>query len=521
LRWKWWRYISVRIVGLSSGFRKLFNPLLYLTRIEVSEIERKRRKILEEIRKLGIDPYPHSFKINASIQDVIREKNMRKTYVTAGRIMQLRDMGKITFINIENAEASLQCFLSVENLKEDYAFFRKYVGRGDIIGVKGRLFYTKKGELTLNVKEFKLLTKALLPPPQKWKGIVDEEIRYRKRYLDLIMNQRTREIFKKRALIIREIRNFLNEKGFLEFETPILQPVYGGAAAKPFITHVNYLDEDWYLQISPELYLKRLVIGGFERVYTVARNFRNESVDVRHNPEFTMLEVYQAYADYNDVMKLIEDLFLYVHKKVFGTPILKLKDGSKFDLRRRWRRLTMLDALKEYADLDVEGMSDKELKRLLKENGIELPFYNRGLAIAELFEKLCEHELIQPTHIIDHPRETTPLCKLHRKNESLIERVESYINGVEHTNGYTELNDPILQEKFFLKEMELRKKGYEEAHPLDMDFVEALKYGMPPTGGVGIGVDRMIMTFLGVDSIKEVIPFPMVARGFDLDQSHT
>ncbi len=479
----------------------------------LKEIEESRLKVLEELKKIGINPYPHVFKITHPIEKILEEKDFNKVYITAGRIMRVRDLGKLTFFNIQNAIASIQCLIKFDEVgKDNYQFFKKYIGRGDIIGIKGNLFYTKAGELTLNVKEFKLLSKALIPPPQKWKGLEGEEVRYRKRYLDLIMNERTRKIFRERALIIREIRNFLDEREFLEFDTPILQPVYGGANAKPFITHINDIDEDWYLQISPELYLKRLIIGGFEKVYSITKNFRNESIDVKHNPEYTTIEIYQAYSDYNDMMELTENLFRYVHEKVYGTTVLELKDGSTFDLSKKWERLTMYEAIKKFANLDVEKMSDEEIKEVLKQNEIEMKFYIRGLAIAEIFDKLCEKELIRPTHLIDHPKETTPLCKLHRVNPSLIERFESYINGMEITNAYTELNDPILQEKFFMEEVKRKEMGDEEAHPLDMAFVEALKYGMPPTGGLGIGIDRMVMVFTKAPSIKEVILFPIVAR---------
>jgi lysyl-tRNA synthetase class 2 len=374
------------------------------------------------------------------------------------------------------------------------------------------LFFTKVGELTLLVEDFRILCKALLSLPSIKYGIHDTEIRYRKRYLDLLINERTRETFILRSKIINEIRSFLNSKGFIEIETPILQPIYGGANAKPFKTHVNFLNEDWYLRISPELYLKRLVIGGINKVYEIGKVFRNEDIDVEHNPEFTMIEIYQSYVDYNDVMKLTEELISTVALKVLGK--LEIEYGEyKINLALPWKRITMYDAIKMFSGFDVKKISDNEIIDILEQYKIKIPGgYNRGLAIAKLFDIYCKDNLIQPTFIIDHPKETTPLCKLHRENKELIERFELYIAKMELANAYTELNDPVLQHQFFLEEMNRRTLGDEEAHQYDEDFIEAMCYGMPPIGGLGIGIDRLVMIFTGNTSIKEVIPFPMMKK---------
>ena len=437
---------------------------------------------------------------------------------TVGRVMAIRRHGKTTFIDIHDEATKLQCQIRLDVVGADgYDFLRKFVERGDFLGVAGGLFYTRVGELTLQVEGFTILAKALYDMPRTWFGLRDVETRYRRRYLDLLLNPEARELFATRSRIINGVREFLTGRGFLEVETPLIQEHYGGAAARPFTTYVNDLEETRYLQISPELYLKRLVIGGFNRVFTVSKNFRNEDIDATHNPEFTMMEAYQAYADYNDMMHLTEDLISTLASEVWGSSKGEY-DGLEVDLTPPWRRLTMYDALNDFAGLDVAKMSDEEIRGALRENGpdnfdrLSARSSSRGLFVAQLFDHFCSDRLVQPTFVIDYPRETVPLCKIHRGDTDLIERFELFVAGMEMANAYTELNDPILQERLFLEETEKARKGDEEVHPNDVDFVEALRYGMPPTGGLGVGVDRLVMLLTGQTSIKEVILFPMMRR---------
>jgi len=480
--------------------------------------------------KLGIYPYPHKYSITHTLSQIVRENSGHITYTgfirTAGRVMSIRKHGKSTFIDLFDQGKRLQAYFKADILGNRYKIFLKHVRRGDIIGVEGKLFRTRVGELTILVRDYEILCKALYSPPSQWYGFKDVEERYRRRYLDLLLNKKVRRIFILRSKIISEIRKFLEEKGFIEVETPTLQPVYGGAAAKPFKTYVNALDEEWYLRISPELYLKRLVVGGLNKVFEICKNFRNEDIDAKHNPEFTKIEIYEAYADYNDMMKLTEEMISTVAQKVLGNTKMKypikIKRNNEVETREveivfspPWKRMTMFEAIKTYSPehFDVEDMSDKEIKEELEKLGLEIPGgYNRGLAIAKLFEEYCEEHLIQPTFILDYPKETTPLSKPHRKNPSLIERFEGYIAGMEIANAYTELNDPVLQDELFREQLERKRRGDIEAHEYDYDFVEALRYGMPPTGGLGIGIDRLIMIFVGATSIKEVILFPMLRR---------
>ncbi len=471
---------------------------------------KERLEKVEEMKKLGINPYPHKFEITHEIPVIVKENSKEIKFdrvSTAGRVMAIRGHGKAAFIDLVDGE-KLQCYFRVNELGDKFNLFKKFVNRGDFIGVRGTLFKTKTGELTVLVEDFEMLSKALYNIPSTWFGLKDVDTRYRLRNLDMILNPEVRETFIKRARIISEIRKFLDSRGFYEIETPVLQPIYGGANAKPFKTHVNDLEEDWYLRISPELYLKRLIMGGINRVYEIGKNFRNESIDSRHNPEFTSIEIYQAYADYNDMMDLTEKIIVNAAKNVFGT--LKFKFGEyEIDLTPPWKRVTMIGFLKE-CGYDVENMSDEEIKSLLEK---EIPGgYNRGLAIAALFEQFCEKKLIQPTFVIDHPKETTALCKIHRKDPRLIERFELYIAGMELANAYTELNDPQVQHEFFMEETKRRILGDEEAQQYDKDFIEAMRYGMPPTGGLGIGIDRLVMILTGKTSIKEVIPFPMTRK---------
>jgi lysyl-tRNA synthetase class 2 len=381
---------------------------------------------------------------------------------------------------------------------------------GDIIGIEGNLFRTKTGELTVKVVKFEILTKSLLPLPEKFHGLKDKELRYRKRYLDLIVNEDVKKTFETRIKIIKEIRNFLDERGFLEVETPMLHPIPGGAKAKPFITHHNTLDMDLYLRIAPELYLKRLLVAGFEKVYEINRNFRNEGISIKHNPEFTMLELYAAYEDYTYVMQIMEDMVVYLADKILKTRVIEYQ-GEKIDLNPPWKRISMKDAIKEYASIDIENISDEDIIKLLeqKEEVVIRKGITRGELIALLFEEFVESKLIQPVFITDFPVEISPLSKKSRSNPAVTERFEPYIYGREIGNGFSELNDAIDQEQRFKKQIEMDTHG-EVAKVIDYDFIEALKYGMPPAGGLGVGIDRLVMLFTDSPSIRDVILFPLL-----------
>ncbi|MCD6434170.1 MAG: lysine--tRNA ligase [Candidatus Diapherotrites archaeon] len=478
----------------------------------IEDLIKSRLEKLKEARRKGIEPYPYSYNRKAKAAELHRKFDSLKAgeeteHITsiAGRIMGIRDMGKLVFIDIMDETAKIQVVARSDVCKNfsDLELF----DLGDFAGVEGKIIKTKRNELSILATEITLLCKSIRPLPEKWHGLKDVELRYRKRYLDLIMNPEVREVFIKRTQIIDALHEFLKKRGFLEVEIPLLQPVYGGAAAKPFITHSNALDRDLYLSISPELYLKRLIIGGFEKVYTVCKNFRNESIDKEHNPEFTMMECYWAYVDYNDIMKLTEELITHIVKKVHGKFKVKYQ-GKEINFKPPWKRMTMKEALKEIAGFEVDKMKDKEiLEEIEKHKAYEGPM-KRGYLIAELFELHCEEELIQPTFITDHPKETTPLCKIHRKDPELIERFELYINGMELANAYSELNDPIVQRQLF--EEQEKETKLEEKHPKDTDFLEALEYGMPPTGGLGIGIDRLVMLLTDQPTIKDVILFPQM-----------
>lgn len=471
----------------------------------LSELRSQRLEKVEKLRQLGINPYPHKFDKKHTCKQAGR--SLGKKVKTAARIISLRGHGRILFVDIADQSGKIQLWFQEENLGKEKFKLLKLFDIGDFIGVEGKVVKTKTGEITIDVADFSMLSKALRPLPAKWHGLKDVEDRYRKRYLDLLMNPEVKNTFEMRSRIISEIRGFLEKKGFLEVETPTLQPLYGGASARPFVTHHNALGNDFYLKISDELYLKRLIVGGFEKVFEIDHNFRNEGIDKTHNPEFTMMECYWAYADYKDIMKLTEDLFAHVAEKVLGTTKIEFA-GHKIDLKPPWQRLTMSEAIKKHLSWDPEKTGDEEIKKRLKQKKISLKGgYCRGLAVAELFSEV-EEKLIQPTFITDMPKETTMLCKLHRDNPDLIERFEPYIAGWEAGNAYSELNDPQLQRKFFEAELEQKKAGNEETHPMDDDYIESMEYGMPPMGGLGIGIDRMIMLLTGQENIRDVILFP-------------
>ncbi|MEM4485654.1 MAG: lysine--tRNA ligase [Zestosphaera sp.] len=479
-----------------------------------------RASLREELLRNGINPYPHGLSLGyMPVRDIIANPKVGETVSTAGRVASIRRHGRLAFLDLIDDGSRIQLSLNSSIVGDERLdWFMKYVNLGDFINVRGELFYTQKGELTINVREYQLIVKALRSPPVKWgHKILDPEVRYRKRHLDLMMSPQIRRIFEMRFNAIAEIRRFMWGKGFIEVETPILQPVYGGAAAKPFITRVRALDEDWYLRIALELYLKRFLVGGFNKVFEIGKNFRNEDIDVHHNPEFTMMEAYEAYADYEDVMKLVEELISSVAEKVTGSTKVSYPVGDShvdIDLRPPFRRVRMIDGLREFAGVDVERLSDDQIKELLTEYRLVLPGgYDRGRAIVKLFDRLVgTQHLLQPTFVIDFPASSSLLAKPHRMDPEYAERFELYIAGMELANAFTELNDPIIQERYFRQEEERRKLGDAEAHPYDWDFVEALEYGMPPAGGFGLGIDRLTMILTGQTSIKEVIPFPMLTR---------
>jgi len=473
-------------------------------------------KELEEIRKMGFDPYPYSFDRTNFIKDIVEKYSNIKAgekiedikVAIAGRIKSKRQHGKLSFADVEDSSGSMQVFIGADNVSEkEYELLSK-VNIGDIVGVEGGIIKTVKGELSILVKKLTLLSKALRTLPSQWYGLKDVEIRYRQRYVDLIMNPEVRKTFISRTKIIDAIREFLNKKGFLEVETPILQPIYGGAAAKPFKTLMNDIKQDVFLRTADELYLKRLIVGGFDGVYEFAKDFRNESIDLKHNPEFTMLEFYKSYIDYNGVMDLFEELIKYVAERVLGTTKIEYQ-GHKIDLAK-WEKLTMVDAIKKYLGEDVTKMDLKELRKVAEKHKIEVGDMTKGEMINALFESV-EDKIINPTILMDYPKETVPLCKVKRGNPEFIERFEPFVCGFELGNAYSELNDPVLQKKLLEEQVKIRKKVDEPwTEALDEDFIRAMEYGMPPMGGIGIGIDRLVMLLTNSASIRDVIFFPLM-----------
>lgn len=468
-------------------------------------IRQERIEKLNKLRQMGINPYPYKFGKTHSCQDAA--DSLGEQVKTAGRIMAVRSHGAISFIDIQDPTGQIQLWFKEEDLGDDYQIL-DLIDRGDFIGVEGEVVKTKTGEVSVDVADFKLLSKSLRPLPEKWHGLKDKEERYRKRYLDLIMNPEVKEVFVKRGQIYQAIRKFLADRGFLEIQTPIIQDQYGGANARPFVTEINAWDMKMYLRIAYELHLKRLLVGGYEKVYALSSCFRNEGADKTHNPEFAMMEIQSAYGDYYDAMKLTEELWEYVAEQVLGTTKINYQ-GTEIDFKAPWQRMTVNQALKEIADIKVDKLSDQELSDLAAEHRIKEGF-SRGEKILELFEELCEDDLIQPVHIIDHPKESCPLSKPHRENSDLIERVEPFINGWEVGNCYSELIDPQLQKKWFKKQVEKGRGGDEEAHPMDKDYVQALEFGLPPNVGIGVGIDRMVMLMTNQPSIRDVILFPLM-----------
>jgi len=425
-------------------------------------------------------------------------------------MLSKRGHGKASFVDILDTKGKIQIYIKIDEVGEEkYQEFKEYYDIGDIIGVKGEVFKTHKGEISIKAKEIEMLTKCLRPLPEKWHGLKDVDTRYRKRYLDLIVNPQVRDTFIKRSLIIRSIRKFLDDRGFLEVETPVLSPIAGGAAARPFITHHNALDIDLYLRIATELHLKRLIVGGFDKVYELGRVFRNEGISIKHNPEFTTIEIYQAYADYKDMMDLTEELITTVAKEVLGT--LKITyQGQEIDLTPPWQRLTMVEAIKKYVGVDFKNVTSlDEARKIAKDLGIEVEEnWQVGHIINEVFEKKVEDFLVQPTFIMDYPVEVSPLAKRKKDNPQFTERFELVITCRESANAFSELNDPFDQKERFLEQLKERQRGNQEAHMMDEDFIEALEYGMPPTGGLGIGIDRLVMLLTDSYSIRDVLLFP-------------
>lgn len=484
--------------------------------IDENILRAEKRRKLEAMRAEGINPYPYRFDKNSSTTEILQkfeslqagEKNLdSKGTRVAGRLMARRIMGKASFLNIRDESGDLQLYMRVGELpSEDLKVF-ELLEIGDIIGVEGFVFRTQKGELSLHCERLTCLSKSLEPLPEKFHGIADVEIKYRHRHLDLIMSHESREVFKTRSKIIKEIRSYLDDAGFLEVETPILQPIYGGAAAKPFTTHHNTLDMQLYLKISPELYLKRLIVGGFEKVYDLNRNFRNEGIDRSHNPEFTMIEWYEAYTDYFDQMVRFENLVAQVSKAVRGTTKFEYQ-GREIDFTPPWPRLKVIEEIKKKCGLDPYTLSDGELFKLCRSKGvaIEAPL-STGEMVMKLFEVLCEPDIWHPSFIMDFPLEVSPLTKIHREDKRLVERFEPYAAGMEIGNSYSELNDPVDQRER-LKQQESQRAKDEEAHPMDEDFLHAIDVGMPPTGGVGLGVERLVMILTDRPSIRDIILFP-------------
>jgi len=475
---------------------------------------------MSEMRSKGLDPFGKRFDRTDDTKSLIEKYgNLEKeeleaqnvSVILAGRIMTKRGKGKAGFANIQDLTGQIQIYVRLDSVgEEQYSIFDS-ADLGDIAGVKGTLFKTKVGELSVKVNDFEFLTKALRPLPDKFHGLKDIEQRYRQRYLDLIVSEESRQTFVTRSKIIREIRRYLDDNGYLEVETPMMHSIAGGAAARPFITHHNALDMQLFMRIAIELHLKRLIVGGLEKVYEIGRVFRNEGVSTRHNPEFTMIELYEAYADFRDIMSLTENLVAHVAQEVLGTTTVQYGD-YEVDLKPEWKRLHMVDAIKEYTGVDFwKEMSREEARDLAKEHGVEIKdtmLY--GHIVNEFFEQKVEEKLIQPTFIFGHPVEISPLAKKNEEDPRFTDRFELFIVAREHANAFTELNDPIDQRERFEAQLKEREQGNDEAHEMDEDFVEALEYGMPPTGGLGIGIDRLVMLLTNSPSIRDVLLFPLM-----------
>ena len=495
--------------------------------LELSDQEIARRNSLDEIRQMGINPYPAAeYVVTAhaqEIQDQYQDEAPRMEVSIAGRVMSRRIMGKASFMELQDASGRIQVYVTRDDLcpgedKDLYnKLFKKLLDIGDIVGVKGFVFRTQTGEISVHAEELTLLSKALRPLPivkakddQVFDGFTDPELRYRRRYVDLIVNEGVKGIFIKRTKIFQSMRNFFNSRGYLEVDTPVLQSIPGGAAARPFVTHHNALDIPLYLRIANELYLKRLIVGGFEGVYEFSRNFRNEGMDRTHNPEFTCMEIYVAYKDYRWMMQMTEQMIEHICQEVLGSTTIQVGEHT-IEFKPPYRRLTMIDAIQEYGGVNIDGMDEVELRKVCQAKGVEIDeTMGVGKLIDELFGAVAEPHLVQPTFIIDYPKAMSPLTKEHRDRSDLTERFELFVNGKELANAYSELNDPIDQRHRFEDQLRLSERGDDEAMYIDHDFLRALEFGMPPTSGMGIGMDRLVMLLTGQESIQEVLLFPQM-----------
>lgn len=489
---------------------------------ELNEQMRVRRDKLNEYLEVGIDPFGGKFNRTHLAKDLkeeyeqfskeeLAEKEDENKVTIAGRLMTKRGKGKAGFAHIQDVSGQIQLYVRKDTVGEEQYKIFKSADLGDIVGVTGVMFKTNVGELSVKASDFQLLSKSLRPLPEKYHGLKDVEQRYRQRYLDLIMNEDSKQTFILRSKIIQSMRKYLNERGYLEVETPMMHSIPGGAAARPFITHHNALDIELYMRIAIELHLKRLIVGGLEKVYEIGRVFRNEGVSTRHNPEFTMIELYEAYADYEDIMDLTEEMVAYIAKEVLGTTQITYGE-YEVNLEPKWKRLHMVDAIKEETGVDFwQQISDEEARALAKEHGVEITEHmTYGHIVNEFFEQKVEETLIQPTFIYGHPVEISPLAKKNKEDKRFTDRFELFIVGREHANAFSELNDPIDQRERFEAQVKEREAGNDEAHLLDEDFLEALEYGMPPTGGLGIGVDRLVMLLTNAPSIRDVLLFPQM-----------
>jgi lysyl-tRNA synthetase class 2 len=480
----------------------------------------QRLRKIDDLKKEGINLFPNDFRVEKTSEDLVNRfgqatpdelKTVKESFSLAGRIMAMRDFGKAAFIHIQDRKGKIQVYVRGDRVGKKALRLFKNMDIGDFIGVTGTIFRTKTNELTLDAESIRLLTKSIRPLPEKWHGLRDVEIRYRQRYLDLLVNPKVREIFIKRTKIIQLIRQFLDARDFLEVETPMMQPIPGGATALPFKTYHNALDMDLYLRVAPELYLKRLVIGGLERVYEINRNFRNEGISTQHNPEFTMLEFYQSYATFEDLMTLTEEMFRFIVRNVLGGLELEY-EGEKIDLSPPWRRLTIEEAIVQWGAVDPKNLHNYDTA-LEYAQGLEIPVERgipHGKIITEILGEIVEPNLIQPTFIMHYPTDVSPLSRRNEAHPDLVDRFELFIGGKEIANGFSELNDPVDQRERFMKQLEQGNGGEMEGHRLDEDFLQALEYGMPPTAGEGIGVDRLVMLLTGSSSIREVILFPLL-----------
>lgn len=480
---------------------------------ELNQVVKLKRERIKELKEMGLEPFGRRYDKQDKVEEMLNNFSAGKKVKTAGRIMAYRRMGKASFGHIEDSTGKIQYYVKKEEVgEENYEIYKK-LAVGDFIGIEGELFTTDTGEITVRVDRFELLSKNIMPLPEKFHGLTDVEIRYRQRYVDLIMNREVKETFKTRSKIINYIRNYLEKKDYLEVETPMMQPIYGGAAAKPFVTFHNALEMQLYMRISPELYLKRLIVGGYERVFEINKSYRNEGISTRHNPEFTMIELYQAYADYNDMMDLTEDLVSNLAKYLHGTEVIKYED-TEINYAKPWRKMTLIESIKEYTGHDFYTIKTREeAAEIAKKLGVKIDekmsYYG---IINEIFEEKVEHHLVQPTFITEYPKELSPLAKNKKGSTEFVDRFEVFVYGRELGNAYSELNDPMDQHERFEDQLKEKEAGNEEAQMMDEDFVTALEYGMPPTGGLGIGIDRLVMFMTNSSSIRDVIFFPTMRK---------